>query len=136
MKNIIFVIILLAIGVTAYQKNAVSKREKIAGIWMMQSEIPGGSARMHVNLKPTGDFYIVVDAASMGRTAFGESAGKWEASATALTMNFTQYGIPGVDLSRRYGGQILKLDDTTLTYRSKDGWKPGSGCGEAAAVNW
>jgi len=41
-------------------------------------------------------------------------------------MTFTKNGIPGVDLSRKYGGQILTLDDTTLTYRGIDGvetWK-------------
>ena len=41
-------------------------------------------------------------------------------------MSFTHNGIPGVDLSKYYGGPILTLDDKTLSYRSQDGvetWK-------------
>jgi len=99
----------------------------LVGTWMMERDFPWGAARMHINLKPEGDFYIVIDAASRGgQTAFAESSGKWAASAWALRMNFTKNGVPGWDMGTYYGGQILTLDEKTLTYKSRDGvqtWK-------------
>jgi hypothetical protein len=126
MKKLIL-LILIVVGAVAFYKNKVSaNREKLVGTWMAEQQFPGGTARMHLNLKPSGDFYLVADAAAGQRTAFGESTGTWEAVGPTLKMEFKHSGIPGFNMSSRYGGPIVKLDDTTLSYKSKDGvetWK-------------
>lgn len=121
MKKVILLIIVAVFAFAIRNKTMAAKREKLVGTWMMEQAIPGGQARAHINLKPTGEFYVVVDAVSGERTAFGESFGKWESTGRTLKMTFTRNGIPGVDMSRQYGGVITSLDDKSVTYKSVDG---------------
>jgi hypothetical protein len=122
MKKIVFLIAVVVLGFVARQKNAEKNREKLIGTWKMEQTLPGGVlARGHVTFKPDGNFYTTVDAAKDGRMGFAEAGGKWEMSGSTFKMNFTRKTIPGVDLDQLYGGSIVKVDDKTLTYKSRNG---------------
>ena len=127
MKKIVFLIAVIVLGFVARQKNAEKNREKLIGTWMMEQTLPGGvTARGHITFKPGGDFYTTVDAAKGDRKAFAEAGGKWEMSGSTFKMSFTRKTIPGVDLDQLYGGTIVKVDDTALTYKVRNGvetWK-------------
>jgi hypothetical protein len=127
MKKLIFVILIAVFAFAIRQKSIAGYREKLVGTWLSEQTLPGGiAARVHINFKPDGNFYMVGDAAKGGRTAFVEDGGKWQMMGKAFKLDFTRKTIPGIDYSKLYGGSIVKLDEKTLSYRCKEGvetWK-------------
>ena len=56
MKKVAFLVLAVVIGYLVLQKSSEKKREMLVGTWKMERQISGGASRMHINLKPEGDF--------------------------------------------------------------------------------
>jgi hypothetical protein len=120
-KRLIFFVIISTIGYAAYQKDAVQKREKLVGVWGFERNFQGGWYKLVMNLKPTGDATVEVDATMQGRVGSREAAGRWKYRNSNHVITFDHGDIPVYKIGQEYGGKILTMEPKTLSYKSETG---------------
>ena len=121
MKKLLFAILVIFLTYKVHERMTLLNRDKLIGTWKTERDYKGVAVKKIMDLKPTGDVSVEVDGSYGVRIVSKDAFGTWQSTRRALSITFTRSEIPVYLNGKKYGGEILALDDKTLSYRSDEG---------------
>lgn len=121
MKKILFAIIVVFLTYKVHERLTVQQHDKLVGTWRTEHDYKGVAMKMIMDLKPTGDASVEVDGRYAQFIVSKDASGTWSNTRRSFYIRFTKSEIPVYLNGKEYGGEILALDDKTLSYKSDQG---------------